>query len=153
MLSYETLMQAKIEGKKIARSGTFPTIYKGENCEYFVIEKNEMPPPTAWPLFKWVGIVTGKPEDIDSEWVPILARLETLETARDACSLFKILGYEPVIVKYNDREAYDLFLKESHVPMGCWIVVDASEDGSIIQIQPAPMLEDDEFEIEVINIL
>ena len=149
MLIYSTLTEAKIEGKKIAKHGSFPTIYKGENCEYFVIERNEMPPSSAWPLLKWAGILTGRPEDMDSEWVPILARLDSIETARDACCLFKILGYEPVIVKYHNRSAYDIFLKESHVPPGCWIVIDASMDGSIIHIQPSPLIDDDEFEIEV----
>ncbi len=149
MLVYETLTQAKIEGKKLARQGAFPTIYKSEDCEYFVLERNEMPPPTAWPLLKWVGIATGGLDDIDSEWVPILARLDSIGNAKDACGLFKILGYNPVIVEYRNRGAYDIFLRESHVPPGSWVVVDASPDGSVIQVQPTQLFDDDEFEIEV----
>ncbi len=149
MQVYETLTEAKIEGKKLARQGAFPTIYKTEDYEYFVLERNEMPPPTAWPLLKWVGVVTGEPDDIDSEWVPILARLDSLSTAKDACGLFKLLGYDPVIVEYRTRGAFDIFLRETHVPPGSWIVVDAAPDGSVIQLQPTRLVEDDEFEIEV----
>jgi hypothetical protein len=149
MQTFVTLLDAKTEGKRLARQGAFPTIYKTENYEYYVAERNEMPPPTAWPLLKWVGCATGSQHDLDSEWVPILDRLDSLENARDACELFKMLGYEPVIVEYHGRGGFDIFLREAHIPPGGWIVLDSAYDGSILHIQPARMFDDDEFDVEI----
>jgi hypothetical protein len=144
MQTYVTLLEAKTEGKRLAKQGGFPTIYKTEDFEYCVAERNEMPPPTSWPLLKWVGRVTGGPNDLDSEWVPILERLTSLENARDACGLFRMLGYEPVIVEYRNRGGFDIFLRETHIPHGGWIVLDSAYDGSIVHIQPARVSDDDE---------
>ncbi len=149
MQIHESLPQAKTEGERLAKQGMFPTIYKTDDCEYYVAERNEMPPATSWPLLKWVGKSIGHLQDLDSEWIPILARLDTLESAQDACGLFRILGYDPVIVEYRNRGTFDIFLREEHIPPGGWVVLDSSNDGLIRHIQPSRYYDDEEFELVI----
>ena len=104
---FETLDAAKDAGAFLARCGHFPTIYKRLDHEYILVSKGEWPPRKSWPFLKWDG----------EDWVPVLARLDTLEMALEATGLFVLLGHEPVVVEFPGI-TFDIFLKESHVPAG-----------------------------------
>ena len=106
-------------------------------------------PPRAFPFLKWVGHMPREGEE--SEWIPILARLDSISLAKEACSLFCLLGYGPIIVEYQSLGIYDIFLKEDDIPAGAWIVLETDDDYDLHEIQPSPFFydEDDETEFDV----
>jgi hypothetical protein len=140
-----TLDDAKAYGRRLARRGQFPTIYKHGSDDYVVVTKGEWPPRNSWPFLKWIGrSICGFSEN--EGWVPVLARLDSLQRAHDACGLFNLLGYEPIIVKFPGI-TYDIFLNEEHVPVGACVVVESFEDDETVVLQQPHFLDDEEEEI------
>jgi len=134
------LDDAKKRGGRKARLGESPTIYELESGEYAVVEKGKWPPPNSWPLLKWAGAT--------QEWIPILARLNTVNRAQEACGLFKLLGHEPIVVEFPGI-TFDVFLKERNIPAGAWIVLRSDEDSQVRHLhQPRFYDEEDSEEIE-----
>lgn len=98
---------------------------------------------------KWVG------KDIlltdESEWIPILAKLDTVIRAKEACALFYLLGHDPIIVEYPALGVFDIFLRECDIPQGAWTVGDTDDDFGMFELQPPPLFynEDDAVEFEI----
>jgi len=149
MKIFESLISAKKHGQQLAKEGQVPSIYQRNHCEFILATNKEIPPPGAFPFMKWVG------RDIlltdESEWVPILAQLDSLIRAKEACALFYLLGHDPIIVEYRSVGIYDIFLRECDIPQGAWTVVDADDDHNMFEIQQPPLFynEDDAAEFEV----
>ena len=139
---YATLEEAKTEGRLLALRGGFPTIYKRDFAEYIVVTRREWPPPRCWPFLKWVGRSLGG--SFDEEWIPVLARLNSIEHAQEACGLFHLLGHDPIIVEFPGI-TYDLFLREEHVPSGALIVVESAGEDAILQLHPPRYYDEEEF--------
>ena len=148
---FDTLLEAKHEGRFLAKQRLNPTIYKRGVDEYILVSCREMPPEDAWPFLKWVGISPDTRLDGDSEWIPILAPLDSFIRAQEACGLFYLLGYSPLIVKYQTRGTYDIFLREDHVPAEGLIVDSHSEDGTMLETQP-PRYHDEETDDSSVHI-
>jgi hypothetical protein len=139
---FPTLEEARAAGMYLGRYGLYPTIYKRGIKDYIVVEKGEWPPSNSWPFLKWDG----------NNWVPVLARLETIEQAQEASDLFSLLGHNTVIVEFPGI-TFDIFFRESHVPTGAWIVSDSDSHCSVKYMKP-PELGDDieDYESEAIDI-
>ena len=147
---FESLITAKERGKQLAKEGQHPSIYHKNHREFIVLGRRELPPPGSFPFLKWVGKDLKDVED--SEWIPILSKLDSLNQAKEACALFYLLGFEPIIVEFGMLGIYDIFLRESDIPSGAWIVLDTDDDDDLFEIQQPPMFydeddEDIEFEI------
>ncbi|MFW9835502.1 MAG: hypothetical protein ACFFEK_15985, partial [Candidatus Thorarchaeota archaeon] len=54
-----------------------------------------------------------------------------------------LLGHEPVVVEFPGI-TFDIFLKESHVPVGAWIITDSDSYYSVKRIKPPSNYEDEE---------
>ena len=145
---FDTLFEAKTEGRCLAKQGLCPTIYKRGTDEYILVSCREMPPEGAWPFLKWVGISLETRLDDESEWVPIMAPLDSLVSAQVASSLFYLLGHTPIIVEYRDRGTFDIFLREEHVPPDCWIVTESSDVD--FEMHPSRFIDDDSDELDVL---
>ena len=130
---FSTLDDAKDAGNFLARCGHFPTIYKRLNLEYILVSKGEWPPKKSWPFLKWDG----------EDWVPVLARLDTLQMAREATGLFVLLGHDPIVVEFPGI-TFDIFLKESHIPTGAWIITDANPYYTAKRPKPPKQFEEQE---------
>ncbi|MFX1485390.1 MAG: hypothetical protein ACFFCP_19630 [Promethearchaeota archaeon] len=143
---FESLIDAKLHGQQLAKEGHTPSIYQRSHREFILLNNRELPPQDCWPFLKWVGRNIHLAED--SEWIPILAQLDSLVRAKEACALFHLLGHEPVIVEYRDLGIFDIFLRESDIPQGAWIVLDIDDDCDLFEIQPPPFLYDEEDDIE-----
>jgi hypothetical protein len=143
---FESLIDAKLHGQQLAKEGHTPSIYQRNHREFILLNSRELPPQDCWPFLKWVGRDIQLTED--SEWIPILAQLDSLIRAKEACALFHLLGHEPVIVEYRNLGIFDIFLRESDIPQGAWIVLDMEDDCSIFEIQPPPFLYDEDEEVE-----
>ena len=63
--------------------------------------------------------------------------------ALEATGLFVLLGHEPVVVEFPGI-TFDIFLKESHVPAGAWIITDSDPYYSVKRIKPPSNYEDEE---------
>ena len=109
---FTTLEDAKLHGGHLASRGIVQTIYELETGDYIVVARGKWPPPNSWPVFKWTGNTDG--------WVPILARLDCARKAHEACCLFNLLGYWPVVVEFPGI-TFDLFLRQEDIPLGAWI--------------------------------
>ncbi len=128
MESFLTLEDAKSYGLRIAKRGCFPTIYKCGNDEYMVVMKGEWPPGNSWPFLKWIGGFLCDSTDLGTDgWVPVLAKLDTLQRAQDACGLFSLLGLDPIVVQFPGI-TFDIFLNETHVPVGARVILEIDED-------------------------
>ncbi|MFQ5832961.1 MAG: hypothetical protein ACE5H4_09685 [Candidatus Thorarchaeota archaeon] len=132
-----TLEDAKKHGRQLARLGRAPTIYELGTGEYATVMKGKWPPPNSWPTLKWSGISDG--------WIPILARLDTLNRAQEACGLFNLLGHNPIIVEFPGI-TFDVFLKESHVPNGAWLYDATDGENHVRHIQTPRFYDEDESE-------
>lgn len=144
-----TLDDAKAYGRRLARHGLFPTIYK-KGSEYIVIERGVWPPRGSWPFLKWVGQALSGCGDC-VEWMPVLAHLDSIERAQEARALFAVLGYNPVIVLFPGI-TYDIFLSEAHIPEGADVIFLEADRKPLTQIKPSRMQEEDNeesFEIQV----
>ena len=73
----------------------------------------------------------------------MLARLDTLQMAQEATGLFVLLGHNPVVVEFPGI-TFDIFLKESHVPAGAWIITESNPYYSVKRIKPPNQYEDKE---------
>ena len=135
---FTALNDAKESGLFLARCGHFPTIYKRYDNEYILVSKGEWPPKKAWPFLKWDG----------EDWLPVLAKMETLEEAFEATGLFVLLGHEPVVVEFPGI-TFDIFLKESHVPTGAWIISDSNPDFSVRHLKPPIQFDEEEDAVEI----
>jgi hypothetical protein len=139
---YPTLDDAREAGRCLGRYGQYPTIYKRGAKEYIVVEKGEWPPSHSWPFLKWDG----------RDWVPVLARLETIEQAQEASSLFSLLGHEPIIVEFPGI-TFDIFFREAHIPTGAWIVSETYPNYSVRYMKPPSSNDDTEdYDSESIEI-
>jgi hypothetical protein len=146
METFDSLTEAKEEGHRLARQGGFPTIYRDLESGYLVLSSKEMPPAMAFPLLKWVGKSPEVFTDPEPEWVPILTPLNSIHSAQEACALFLLLGYRPIIVEYRGCGTFDIFLREGDIPAGGWIVLDSFDDGDILELQPPrTACEDDDY--------
>jgi hypothetical protein len=134
---FSTLNDAKDAGRFLARCGHFPTIYKRLVDEYILVSRGEWPPRESWPFLKWDG----------EDWIPVLARLDTLEMAQEATGLFVLLGHDPVVVEFPGI-TFDIFLKESDVPTGAWIITKSDPYYSVKRVKP-PRQHDDEGPTEI----
>ena len=139
---FDTLCEAKNEGRCLAKQRLCPTIYKRGVNEYILVSSKEMPPEGAWPFLKWVGVSLETRLDDDSEWIPIMAPLDSLNSAQIASSLFYLLGHTPIIVEYRNRGTFDIFLREEHVPREGCIITNSTDNG--FELQPPRFFEDDE---------
>ncbi|MDF1537572.1 MAG: hypothetical protein P1Q69_01540 [Candidatus Thorarchaeota archaeon] len=150
MKIFESLISAKKHGQQLAKEGQVPSIYQRNHCEFVLTTTREIPPLGAFPFMKWVG------RDIlltdESEWVPILAQLDSLARAKEACALLYLLGHDPIIVEYRSIGTYDIFLRECDIPQGAWIVSDTDDDYCMFELQQPPLFydEDDAVEFEVL---
>ena len=147
---FESLISAKEQGHQLAKQGRSPSIYQRDHREFILLANRETPPLGAYPFLKWVG---KNPRDADeSEWIPILAKLDSLNRAKEACALFYLLGYEPIIVEFNLLGIFDIFLRESDIPLGAWIVLETDDDDYLLEIQQPPLFydEEDESEFEIV---
>ncbi len=133
MQAFTTLDEAREAGEELARCWLYPAIYKNEFGDYFVLTKGEWPPRRSWPILKWDG----------EAWVPVLAKLDTLERAVDASELFTLLGHRPVLVEFPGI-TFDIFLKKAHVPGGAWIFSKTNSQYAVKYLKP-PESEDDEI--------
>jgi hypothetical protein len=131
------LDDAKTHGRGLARFGRAPTIYELGTGEYATVMKGKWPPPNSWPILKWSGTSDG--------WIPILARLDSLTRAQEACGLFNLLGHEPIIVEFPGI-TFDVFLKEKHIPNGAWIVLESFGEDRVRQIQTPRFYDEEESE-------
>ncbi len=141
---FDTLCEAKNEGRCLAKQGLYPTIHKRGTDEYILVSRREMPPEGAWPFLKWVGVSLETRFDDDSEWIPIMAPLDSLNSAQIASSLFHLLGHTPIIVEYRHRGTFDIFLREENIPTQGWIVTDSTDNGLELELHPSRFIEDDE---------
>ena len=134
--------KAREAGRCLGRYGQYPTIYKRGIRDYIVVEKGEWPPSNSWPFLKWDG----------RDWVPVLARLETIEQAKEASSLFSLLGHDPIIVEFPGI-TFDIFFRESHIPTGAWIVSETNPNYSVRYMKPPSSNNDTEdYDSEPIDI-
>jgi len=131
------LEDAEAHGALLARAGRAPTIYELGTGEYAVVRKGMWPPPNSHPVLKWSGA--------SEEWIPILTRLNSVSRAQEACGLFNLLGYEPIIVEFPGI-AFDVFLKEDHVPRGAWIILESDGETSVRQLQSPRFYDEEESE-------
>lgn len=130
---FTTLNDVKEAGGFLARCGHFPTIYKRLDNEYILVSKGEWPPRKSWPFLKWDG----------EDWVPVLARLDTLQMAQEATGLFVLLGHDPIVVEFPGI-TFDIFLKESHIPTGAWIITESNSNYSVKYLKPPCQYEEEE---------
>jgi len=147
---FESLISAKQHGIELAKLGRTPSIYQRDHREFILLANRETPPPRAYPFLKWVGKDL---KDEDSEWIPILSKLDSLDQAKEACALFYLLGFQPIIVEFSTLGIYDIFLRESDIPSGAWMVLDVDEDDDLFELHPPPFFYDedeDETEFEVV---
>lgn len=133
---YSTLNEAREVGRNLGRYGLYPTIYKRGIKDYIVVERGEWPPSNSWPFLKWDG----------RDWVPVLARLETIEQAQEASTLFSLLGHDPIIVEFPGI-TFDIFFREAHIPTGAWIVSETDPNYSVRYMKP-PSSDDDSEDYE-----
>ncbi|MFW9843371.1 MAG: hypothetical protein ACFFEV_02225 [Candidatus Thorarchaeota archaeon] len=139
---FSTLEEARSTGMYLGRFGQYPTIYKRGMKDYIVVEKGEWPPSDSWPFLKWDG----------DNWVPVLARLETVEQAQEASDLFSLLGHNTIIVEFPGI-TFDIFFREAHVPSGAWIVSESDSHCTVRYMKPPESCEDTEdYESEAIDI-
>jgi hypothetical protein len=139
---FKTLEEAKSAGAYLGRYGQYTTIYKRGVKDYILIERGEWPPVNSWPFLKWDG----------RDWLPVLARLDTLQHAQEAMSLFVLLGHSPIIVEFPGI-TFDLFFREAHVPSGAWIVSEVHPNYFVKYMKPPEVSnEDDESDIMEIEI-
>lgn len=139
---YPTLDDARTAGMYLGRYGQYPTIYKRGTKDYIVVEKGEWPPSNSWPFLKWDG----------NDWVPVLARLETIEQAQVASELFTLLGHNPIIVEFPGI-TFDIFFREAHVPVGAWIVSETDPNYSVRYMKFPESIDDTEdYDSESIDI-
>jgi hypothetical protein len=139
---FPTLDEARAAGAYLGRYGQYPTIYKRGSKDYIVVERGEWPPSSSWPFLKWDG----------RDWVPVLARLETIEQAQKASGLFALLGHTPIIVEFPGI-TFDIFFRESHVPTGAWIVSETDPNYSVRYMKPPESIDDtDDYDSEAIDI-
>ena len=140
---YPTLNEAREAGRDLGRYGQYPTIYKRGVKDYIVVEKGEWPPSNSWPFLKWDG----------RDWVPVLARLETIEQAQEASSLFSLLGHDPIIVEFPGI-TFDIFFREAHIPTGAWIVSETDPNYSIRYMKPPSNDDEDteDYDSELVDI-
>jgi hypothetical protein len=136
---FMTLQEAKCEGLALANRGRFPTIYKRGISEYILTERGEWPPQGGWPFLKYDG----------DDWVPILKRLNSIGEAQEACSLFRLLGHQPIIAQFPGV-CFDIFMQESHVPTGAWILLESEEGESQFQLQTPRFYDEEEDDDEII---
>jgi hypothetical protein len=142
METFPTLDEAKVAGAYLGRFGQYPTIYKRGTKDYIVVEKGEWPLSNSWPFLKWDG----------RDWVPVLARLETIEQAQEASGLFALLGHEPIIVEFPGI-TFDIFFREAHIPTGAWIVAETDPNFSVRYMKSPEFDEDTEdYDSEPIDI-
>jgi hypothetical protein len=142
MEMFSSLEEARSAGMYLGRFGQYPTIYKRGMKEYIVVEKGEWPPSNSWPFLKWDG----------DNWVPVLAKLETIEQAQEASDLFSLLGHNTIIVEFPGI-TFDIFFREAHVPTGAWIISEADSHCSIRYMKPPNSTDDTEdYDSEVIDI-
>ncbi|MFW9908859.1 MAG: hypothetical protein ACFFEF_09815 [Candidatus Thorarchaeota archaeon] len=145
---FESLISAKKHGTQLAKEGHTPSIYIRDHREFILVANRELPPPGAMPFLKWVG-KDYQFGDEDSEWIPILTRLDNFIRAKEACALFYLLGHNPIIVEYRSLGIFDLFLRESDIPQDAWVVTDEDEDYDMLELHPPPIYyEDDEDLLE-----
>ena len=135
---FTTLIDAKEAGMFLVRCRLFPTIYKRYDNEYILVSKGEWPPKKAWPFLKWDG----------EYWVPVLARMETQEEAFEATGLFILLGHQPIVVEFPGI-TFDIFLKESHVPTGAWIIRESEPNFSVKYLKPPIQFDEEEESVEI----
>jgi len=147
---FETLITAKECGQELAKLGRTPSIYQRDYREFILLASRETPPPRAFPFMKWVGKDLEYPED--TGWIPILSKLDSLGQAKEACALFYLLGHQPIIVEFSMLGIYDIFLRESDVPPGAWIILDDEDDDDQFERQQPPLFydEDEAIEFEII---
>jgi hypothetical protein len=139
---FPTLGEAKAAGMYLGQFGRYPTIYKRGTKEYVVVERGEWPPRDTWPFLKWDG----------NDWVPVLAKLETAEQAKEASDLFSLLGHNTIIVEFPGI-TFDIFFRESHVPPGAWIVSESGPNYIVRYMKPPESNEDsEEYESESVDI-
>jgi hypothetical protein len=139
---YKTLEDARSAGAYLGRYGQYPTIYKRGGKDYIIVERGEWPPEDSWPFLKWDG----------RDWLPVLARLDTLQYAQEATSLFALLGHSPIIVEFPGI-TFDLFFREAHVPSGAWIVSEVNPNYFVKYMKPPEdPFEDDETDIIEIDV-
>jgi hypothetical protein len=139
---FPILDEARVAGAYLGRFGQYPTIYKRGAKDYIVVEKGEWPPSDSWPFLKWDG----------RDWVPVLARLETIEQAQEASGLFALLGHDPIIVEFPGI-TFDIFFREAHVPNGAWIVSETDPNYSVRYMKSPESDEDtEEYDSELIDI-
>ncbi len=139
---FPTLEDARAAGMYLGRFGQYPTIYKRGAKDYIVVEKGAWPPSNSWPFLKWDG----------RNWVPVLAKLDTIERAQEASGLFALLGHNTIIVEFPGI-TFDIFFREAHVPTGAWIVSESDSNYSVRYMKSPETSEDtDDFESESIDI-
>jgi hypothetical protein len=136
---FMTLQEAKREGLVLAKHGRFPTIYKRGISEYILTERGEWPPQGGWPFLKYDG----------EDWVPILKRLNSVGEAQEACGLFRLLGHQPIIAQFPGV-CFDIFMQESHVPTGAWILLESEDGESEFQLQVSRYYDEEEDENEIV---
>jgi hypothetical protein len=130
---FSTLDDAKGAGRFLARCGHFPTIYKRLDNEYILVSKGEWPPRESWPFLKWD----------EEDWIPVLARLDSFEMVQEATGLFVLLGHNPIVVEFPGI-TFDIFLKESDVPTGAWIITKLDPYYSAKRAKPPRKYDDEE---------
>ncbi|MFW9918057.1 MAG: hypothetical protein ACFFED_00495 [Candidatus Thorarchaeota archaeon] len=147
---FESLISAKEQGHQLAKQGRVPSIYQREHREFILLASRETPPQGAYPFLKWVGKDLRDADE--SEWIPILTKLDSLNRAKEACALFYLLGYEPIIVEFSLLGIFDIYLRESDIPLGAWIILESDEDDYLLEIQQPPIFydEEDEPEFEIV---
>ena len=139
---FPNLDEARAAGMYLGRFGQYPTIYKRGAKDYIVVEKGEWPPSNSWPFLKWDG----------RDWVPVLAKLETIEQAQEASGLFSLLGYDPIIVEFPGI-TFDIFFREAHVPTGAWIVSESDSHCSVRYMKPPESdVDTEDYDSEAIDI-
>lgn len=130
---FTDLAGARRAGEYLGRCGQFPAIYQNESDEYYLVVKGEWPPERSSPILKWDG----------EDWVPVLARLESLEDAVEATSLFVMLGHRPIVVEFPGI-TFDIFIKMSHIPGGAWVFSESDSDYSVKYLNPPEGLDDED---------
>ncbi|TFH04032.1 MAG: hypothetical protein E4H14_15580 [Candidatus Thorarchaeota archaeon] len=134
--------EARSKGMYLGRFGQYPTIYKRGTKDYIVVEKGEWPPSDSWPFLKWDG----------DNWVPVLAKLETVEQAQEASDLFSLLGHNTIIVEFPGI-TFDIFFREAHVPTGAWIICELDANYSVRYMKLPESSEDiEDYDSEAIDI-
>jgi hypothetical protein len=69
--------------------------------------------------------------------------------AQEATGLFVLLGHDPIVVEFPGI-TFDIFLKESHVPTGAWIITESDSCHSVKYLKPSSQYED-EKPVEIPN--